>query len=183
MSPNTQPVLENQLALLVPLQEEDFTALYAAACDPKVWEQHPNKDRWKPDVFRTFFEGAMQSHGAFKIMAKATNEVAGSTRFYGYDPQQDSIHIGYTFYATRYWGKGLNHAVKALMLNYIFQFVSQVVFHIGAENVRSQIAIGRLGAQKIAEQELAYFGEAPKLNFVYTLSKEAWLGNTHQAHA
>jgi RimJ/RimL family protein N-acetyltransferase len=176
MLPNTQPVLENQQALLLPLQESDFTALYAAASDPKVWEQHPNKDRWQQDVFQTFFEGAMQSHGAFKIIAKETNEVAGSTRFYGYDQQQDSIHIGYTFYATRYWGKGLNHAVKGLMLNYIFQFVSQVIFHIGAENVRSQIAIGRLGAEKIAEQELAYFGEAPKLNFVYALSKDKWLG-------
>jgi RimJ/RimL family protein N-acetyltransferase len=175
---NTQPTLANQKALLLPLQEEDFDALYAAASDPKVWEQHPNKDRWKQDVFRTFFEGAMQSQGAFKIIDKATNEVAGSTRFYGYDPQQDSIHIGYTFYATRYWGKGLNHAVKEMMLKYIFQFVSQVIFHIGAENVRSQIAISRLGAEKIAEQEVAYFGESPKLNFVYSISKEKWLGNT-----
>jgi RimJ/RimL family protein N-acetyltransferase len=173
-----QPVLENQRALLLPLQEADFTDLYAVASDPKVWEQHPNKDRWRREVFQTFFEGAMQSHGAFKIIDKDSNEVAGSTRFYGYDPQQDSIHIGYTFYATQYWGKGLNHAVKEMMLTYIFQFVSQVLFHIGAENVRSQIAIGRLGAEKIAEQELAYFGEAPKLNFVYTLSKDKWLGNT-----
>lgn len=51
----------------------------------------------------------MQSHGALKIIDKATQEVAGCTRFYGHDAQQASIHIGYTFYATRYWGKGLNH--------------------------------------------------------------------------
>jgi RimJ/RimL family protein N-acetyltransferase len=171
-----QPILENERALLLPLQAADFAALYAVASDPKVWEQHPNKDRWKPDVFRIFFEGAMQSQGAFKIIAKATGEVAGSTRFYGYDQASGSIHIGYTFYATQYWGKGLNHAVKELMLNYILQFVSQVIFHIGAENVRSQIAISRLGAEKVGEQELAYFGEAPKLNFIYKVSKERWLG-------
>jgi RimJ/RimL family protein N-acetyltransferase len=175
---DTQPTLENHQALLLPLQEDDFDALYAAASDPKVWEQHPNKDRWKPAVFRTFFEGAMQSQGAFKIIDKTTGEVAGSTRFYGHDQQQDNIHIGYTFYATRYWGKGLNHQVKALMLNYIFQFVSQVLFHIGAENVRSQIAISRLGAEKIAEEEIAYFGESPKLNFVYKIDKANWLGNS-----
>jgi RimJ/RimL family protein N-acetyltransferase len=172
---NIQPTLENQHVLLLPLQESDFETVYAAAADPKVWEQHPNKDRWKPEVFRTFFEGAMQSHGAFKIIDKATQEVAGSTRFYGHDEQQASIHIGYTFYATRYWGKGLNHQVKAMMLDYIFPYVSQVFFHIGAENVRSQVAIGRLGAEKIAEQEIAYFGEAPKLNFVYRLGKAQWL--------
>jgi RimJ/RimL family protein N-acetyltransferase len=177
MLPNTQPILENQRALLVPLQEEDFAAVYAAASDPNVWAQHPNKDRWQPDVFRTFFDGAMLSQGAFKIIDKATGQVAGSTRFYGYDQQQDSIHIGYTFYATQYWGKGLNHEVKELMLSYIFQFVSQVLFHIGAENVRSQIAISRLGAEKIAQQEIAYFGESPKLNFVYKIDKAKWLRN------
>ncbi|TGE29027.1 GNAT family N-acetyltransferase [Hymenobacter metallicola] len=169
-----QPTLENQHVLLLPLQADDFAALYAAAADPNIWEQHPNQDRWRPEVFRTFFEGALQSQGAFKIIDKATNEVAGSTRFYGYDEQADSILIGYTFYATRYWGKGLNQMVKALMLDYIFAHVSQVYFHIGAGNVRSQIAIGRLGAEKIAEEEVAYFGEAPKLNFVYRIRAEQW---------
>ncbi|QIL77649.1 GNAT family N-acetyltransferase [Hymenobacter sp. HDW8] len=169
-----QPTLEDPQTLLIPLQATDFEALYAAASDPKVWEQHPNKDRWKPEVFRTFFEGAMQSQGAFKIIDKATNEVAGSTRFYGYDEQEDSILIGYTFYATRYWGKGLNLKVKTMMLDYIFQFVSQVYFHIGAANTRSQIAISRLGAEMVAEEEVAYFGEAPQLNFVYRIGKEPW---------
>ncbi|MGN6541440.1 MAG: hypothetical protein ACTHK8_03650 [Ginsengibacter sp.] len=45
-------------------------------------------------------------------------------------------------------------------------------FHIGADNIRSQIAIIRLGAEKVAEQEVTYFGEAPKLNFMYEISKE-----------
>jgi RimJ/RimL family protein N-acetyltransferase len=175
MTPNIQPRLENQQVLLLPLQEGDFTALHATAADPNIWEQHPNKDRWRPEVFRIFFDGAMQSHGAFKIVDKATNEIAGSTRFYGYSEEDDSILIGYTFYATRYWGKGFNTGVKTLMLDYIYQFVSQVYFHIGGQNTRSQIAIGRLGAEKIAEEEIAYFGEAPKLNFVYRLTKEDWL--------
>jgi RimJ/RimL family protein N-acetyltransferase len=170
-----QPSLEDSKTLLLPLQATDFEALYAAASDPKVWEQHPNKDRWKQEVFRTFFVGAMQSRGAFKIIDKATNEVAGSTRFYDYNEQNDSILIGYTFYATRYWGTGLNHRVKTMMLNYIFQFVSQVFLHIGAANIRSQIAISRLGAEKVDEQEVAYFGEAPQLNFVYRIGREEWI--------
>lgn len=171
---NTQPTLENQQVLLLPLEATDFADLYAAASDPKIWEQHPNKDRWKPEAFGTFFEGAMQQK-ALKIVDKATNTIVGSTRFYGYDAQDNSILIGYTFYTTQYWGKGINPGVKALMLNYVFQFVATVYFHIGASNVRSQIAIGRLGAEKIAEEEVAYFGEAPKLNYVYRLGKDAWL--------
>jgi N-acetyltransferase len=60
------------------------------------------------------------------------------------------------------------------MLDYIFQFVSKVYFHIGADNIRSQIAISRIGAKKIAEQEVIYYSESPKLNYVYEISKEKW---------
>lgn len=169
-----QPTLENDTILLSPLAETDFELLYAAASDPKIWEQHPNKDRWKRDVFQLFFEGALQSKGAYKIIDKVTNKVAGSTRFYDYDEKDNSILIGYTFYATEYWGKGINHAVKVMMLDYMFQFVDRVYFHIGANNIRSQIAIGRLGAKKVDEQEVAYFGESPKLNYVYAIEKQEW---------
>lgn len=175
MNFDIQPILENDKAILYPLQESDFEDLYAVASNPQIWEQHPNKDRWKKDVFRTFFEGAMQSTGAFKILDKSTGNVAGSTRIYNYNDQDNSILIGYTFYGIEYWGKGINHSVKVLMLDYLFQYVSHVGFHIGANNVRSQIAIARLGAKKVGEQEVAYFGEPPKLNYIYRIEKEEWL--------
>jgi RimJ/RimL family protein N-acetyltransferase len=175
MNFNIQPILENDKVVLYPLHEEDFEDLYAVSADPKIWEQHPNKDRWKKEVFRIFFDGAIQSNGAFKIIEKTTNCVIGSTRFYDYNEQDNSILIGYTFYSTKYWGSGINLSVKKLMLDYIFQFVSIVYFHIGACNIRSQIAIARLGTTKIGEQEVTYFGEQPKLNYVYSLKKEEWL--------
>ena len=115
----------------------------------------------------------MESRGAFKIVDKATGEVAGSTRFYNYDEAGRSILVGYTFYATKFWGKGLNPAVKNLMMDYIFAFVDTVYFHIGATNYRSQVAIQRLGAKKVGEEEVAYYGENPKLNFVYEITAAA----------
>lgn len=60
------------------------------------------------------------------------------------------------------------------MLDYIFQLVSKVEFHVGAQNIRSQIAMERLGAKKIAEREVAYFGESNRLNFVYEIDKVDW---------
>ena len=164
-----QPTLENENALLSPLKPEDFEALYQVASDPKIWEQHPNKDRWKREVFQKFFQGALESGGAFKVIDKATSDIAGSTRFYDYSESTGIIHIGYTFYATRHWGTGLNPAVKHLMLEYIFPFVNHVRFHIGATNFRSQIAIQRLGAKKIGEESVAYYGEPEKLNYVYEI--------------
>lgn len=156
------------------MQEKDFEVLYATASDPEIWEQHPNKDRWKEDIFKTFFDGAMQNKGAFRVVDKITGGTIGSTRFYDYNEQENRIFIGYTFYATAYWGKGINRLVKAIMLDYIFQFVSKVYFHIGAGNIRSQIAISRIGAEKIGEQEATYFGETPMLNYVYEINKDKW---------
>jgi RimJ/RimL family protein N-acetyltransferase len=173
MNIDLQPTLENERVILRPLQQQDFELLYNIAADPAIWQQHPNKDRWKKDVFSNFFEGAMQSGGAFLVIDKTTGFAIGSTRFYDYNSKDHSIFIGYTFYATAYWGKGINPGVKALMLNYIFKYVDKVYFHIGAENIRSQIAIARLGAIKVGQQEVTYFGETPKLNFVYEINKLA----------
>ena len=75
MNINIQPTLENENVILHPLQDKDFDDLYAVASDPKIWEQHPNKDRCKIEVFKVFFDGAMQSKGAFKIVNKASGHV------------------------------------------------------------------------------------------------------------
>jgi RimJ/RimL family protein N-acetyltransferase len=171
MEINLRPILESEDLILYPLQDSDLELLYEVASDPKIWEQHPNKDRWREDVFRTFFEGAIQSDSAFKIVEKATGKTIGSTRFYDYDQEAGSIFIGYTFYGVSYWGGGVNLTVKTLMLDYIFQFVKDVYFHIGAGNIRSQIAISRLGAEKVGEEAVEYFGEVANLNYVYKISR------------
>ena len=171
---NIQPHLENDLIRLEPLKSSDFEEVYAAASDPKIWEQHPNKNRWKRDVFMNFFEGAIQSKGAFKVIDKQSNLVVGSTRFYDYDEKDASILIGYTFYSTNCWGKGYNPSVKKMMFDYIFQFVDKVYLHVGAENKRSQVAVERLGCRKVKSEEITYFGEEPKLNFIYQLDKDEW---------
>lgn len=169
---NLQPeILESESVQLVPLQETDFESLFTVASDPLIWEQHPNKNRYERDVFQNFFEGAIESKGAFLILDKGTNEVAGSTRFYDYDPENSSVFIGYTFYGRKFWGTGFNAEVKKMMLDYAFKFVDKVHFHIGAENYRSQKAIEKLGAIKIDEQEIAYYNEPSRHNFVYEIVK------------
>lgn len=171
---NLQPQLENELVVLQPLSINDFEELYEVASDPLVWEQHPNKDRYKREVFQNFFDGAMQSKGAFKIIDKTTGKTIGSSRFYNLDMNNKSVLIGYTFYGRNYWGTSYNPSVKKLMMDYAFQFVDTIYFHIGANNIRSQKAIERLGAIKVREIEVAYHGEPEKLNFEYAISKKDW---------
>lgn len=172
---NLQPILENEFVSLHPLKPADFEDLYAVASDPLIWAQHPNPDRYKINVFETFFKGALESGGAFLISDKIAEKVIGCTRFYDYDAQKSQVLIGYTFFARDHWGTTYNKATKTLMLNHAFKSVDHVHFHIGALNKRSQIAIERLGAIKTKEIEVEYYGESKKLNFEYVISKVNWL--------
>lgn len=171
---NLQPNLSDELVTLKPLRENDFEELFAVAADPLIWEQHPNKDRYKREVFLNFFEGAISSQGAFLIFNSSTGKAIGSSRFYDFDSEKRMIAIGYTFYSRGSWGSTFNHAAKKLMLDYAFQFVERVVFHIGAKNIRSQTSIQRLGAKKIGEINLAYYGETENLNFIFQIDKLDW---------
>ena len=169
-----QPTLSNAFVRIQPLQTSDFETLYAAASDPLVWAQHPNPNRYQREIFETFFQGAIASGGAFLVSDAATGQAIGSSRFYDLDLPNKTVVIGYTFLAKDHWGSTYNPALKSLMLNHAFQFVDKVEFHIGAENVRSQKAIERLGAEKIAAKEVAYHGEPLKLNYIYQMTKERW---------
>ena len=163
--------LQNELITLVPLQENDFEALYQVANDELLWEQHPNKLRYQRAVFQNFFQGAIESKGAFFIRDTQTNEPVGSSRFYDYDEKTNSILIGYTFIARKFWGNEYNKALKKLMIEYAFQYVDIIYFHIGANNIRSQKAIEKIGAVKIDEIEVTYYGEDSKLNYIYRINK------------
>jgi N-acetyltransferase len=170
---NLQPNhLKNQLIELVPLQETDFDRLFLVASDPLVWEQHPNKNRYKKEDFKTYFDGAMQSQGAFIVLDSQTGDVVGSSRFYDLDSQNKSIKIGYTFIGIKFWGSNYNQNMKSLMINHAFETIDKVIFEIGAQNFRSQKAIAKIGATKIEEQEITYYGEDSKLNFVYQICKK-----------
>ena len=164
----------NEWVTLIALKELDFEKLYKVASDPLIWKQHPNKSRYKREVFENFFKGAMESGGAFLIINTQTGEPIGSSRFCNYDEAAKSIEIGYTFYSKDCWGKPFNNSCKKLMINYAFQFIDTINFVIGVNNIRSQKAIERLGAIKIREEEVAYFGEASQMNFIYTIEKKDW---------
>lgn len=167
-----QPILENDLVKIQPLNNNDFEFLYKIASDPLIWEQHPNKDRYKKEVFERFFKDAMDSGGAFLVIDKKTDEIIGSSRYYDVDINKSVVAIGYTFLARSYWGSNYNKALKQLMLDHAFKFVNAVTFQVGINNLRSQKAIEKLGAIKISQIEIDYAGENNRMHFVYEFKKK-----------
>ncbi|NOT36825.1 MAG: GNAT family N-acetyltransferase [Saprospiraceae bacterium] len=171
---NLQPTLSNDSILAILLQEEHFEELYSVASDPLIWEQHPNPDRYKREVFRNYFDHAIISKGALLILDNIKKKIIGCSRYYDFNSDESSILIGYTFFAREYWGGNYNYATKYLMLNHAFGSVEKVFFHIGKNNIRSQKSIERIGAKKVRELDVAYAGEQVKTNYEYLIEKEIW---------
>jgi RimJ/RimL family protein N-acetyltransferase len=169
-----QPIIEDATLRLEPLHPGDFDALYAAASDPLIWEQHPNKERYRRDVFATYFKGAIESGGAFKVIDRAGGSVIGSSRYYDLDETQRSVAIGYTFIARSHWGGRANSALKTLMLDHAFRFVDRVIFHVGAGNLRSRKAMEKLGGIEVGEVAMSYYGEPTITNVVYRIDAADW---------
>jgi RimJ/RimL family protein N-acetyltransferase len=165
-----QPVLKGTLLELHPLRQEDFDDLYAVASDPLIWEQHPANDRHKETVFKKFFREAMESGGAFIAVDSKDGRVIGSSRFYGYDQEKSEIEIGWTFLARSHWGGVYNGEMKSLMLRHAFQFVRKVVFLVGPNNLRSQKALGKIGAVRVGSRRDA----AGRDSFVYQITAETY---------
>lgn len=149
MDLDLQPTLTGELLSLRPLRADDFPALHAAAADPLVWEQHPEPDRHREDVFRRFFDGAIASKGALVATALASGTVIGSSRYYRYDPAASEVTVGYTFLARAFWGGAYNGEMKRLMLAHAFRAVERVRFEVGASNLRSQQALRKIGARLV----------------------------------
>ena len=169
---NLQPThLKNELVWLEPLMQAHFEELYLVASDPLIWEQHPNPDRYKLDAFTNYFKGAMESGGAFIIRDASSGIALGSSRYCAYNEAEKEIQIGYTFFSRSCWGKYINKEVKTLMLNHAFNYVDKVAFYVGANNIRSQKAMERIGGIKIRDEVVAYFGEPDRVNFRYEISK------------
>ena len=140
-----QPTLTGELIELRPLRRDDFEALYAAASDPLIWEQHPDPDRYTRHVFQRYFDGAIHSGGAFGVIDRRTGKIIGSSRFHDYNEDASEVEIGWTFLERAYWGGTYNREMKQLMLAHAFRFVRRVVFLVGPDNIRSQRAMEKIG--------------------------------------
>jgi len=165
-----QPHLVGELIEVRPLRPEDWEGLFRVASDPLIWEQHPANDRYQEEVFQEFFREALESGGAFVVIDRQTQEIIGSSRYFGFEPKKSEIEIGWTFLARSHWGGKYNGELKRLMLDHAFRFVESVVFLIGPTNLRSQKAVEKIGGVMIARREKMIRGEAVE-QVVYQIKK------------
>jgi RimJ/RimL family protein N-acetyltransferase len=176
-----QLTLTGSLIELRPLTGKDFDALFAASSDPLIWEQHPESDRYTLAVFRKYFDGAIESKGAFAIIDRRTGRMIGSSRYCNLNSEANEVEIGWTFLERKFWGGSYNRELKALMLEHAFRFVGRVLFVVGEKNFRSQKALEKIGARFLRKVDLPGRDGIPQANVVFAIRREEYKQMTNQS--
>ena len=147
-------VLEGRVVRLEPLYGAHKQGLCEAIADGELGKlyvtlvPHPN------DI-DTFLNNAQEAHGAgdglaFATIDRATNRVAGSTRFMKANIPNRRVEIGFTFLGSSWQRTRCNTEAKLLMLAHAFETLgmNRVEFLTDYLNDRSRRAILRLGAKE-----------------------------------
>jgi N-acetyltransferase len=170
-----QPTLTGPTLTARPLRAEDLDALYRVASDPLVWEQHPNHDRWRREVFEPFFAATLASGGGLAVIdhSRAGEEIVGSSRFEPVEQAQRAVEIGWTYLARSHWGGPANSELKGLMINHALAAgIETVHFAVAPENRRSRRAVEKLGAREMGTKP-----HQPGPDWVlYALARADWRG-------
>lgn len=167
-----QPTLKGTLIELRPLVPSDFDALFDAAQDPLIWEQHPESNRYERDVFQRYFDGAIESKGAFAIIERQSGRIIGSSRYCNLNPPEGEVEIGWTFLERAFWGGSYNRELKSLMLDHAFQFVDRVVFVVGENNMRSRKALEKIGARFLRRAQIEEQDGTLRSNLVFAITRQ-----------
>ncbi len=166
-----QPTLKGDLIEIRPLAQEDFDALFKAASDPLIWEQHPENDRYQKAVFARFFDGAIESKGAFVVIERKSDRIIGSSRYCNLNPAEREVEIGWTFLERAFWGGSYNAELKSLMLEHAFRFVDRVVFVVGENNLRSQKALEKIGAKLLTKVQRPARDGGVSLHLLFVITR------------
>ncbi|RMA58539.1 GNAT family N-acetyltransferase [Ulvibacter antarcticus] len=147
-------ILENEMVILRPLIEDDLKHLSEfSLAEPELWNYSLVPANGLKNL-KSYLNLALQKrkeHDSypFIVFDKRTKEYAGSTRFYDYQLQHNSVQLGYTWYGKKFQGTGLNKNCKLLMLQFAFDElgVERVEFRADASNERSIAAMKSIGCK------------------------------------
>ena len=149
---NQDYILENDLVQLRPLTNDDFDILSQFSLqEPELWT-YSLVPAGGLENLRTYMDLAIKDKEArksypFIVYDKRTGKYAGSTRFYDYQEQHNTVQLGFTWYGKEFQGTGLNKNCKLLLLEFAFETLGldRVEFRADASNTLSIAAMKSIG--------------------------------------
>ncbi|MCH7321375.1 GNAT family N-acetyltransferase [Solibacillus sp. MA9] len=147
-------VLENEGVRLRPVDLTDIEAITVAANDVRIWG-HMSVTLLDRTAVENYVQKAIQERKQgisylFVVIDKQTNTLVGCTSFLDISLPHQRLEIGATWYNPSVWRTAINTNCKFLLLQHCFESMqlNRVQIKTGHENLRSQQAIERIGAQK-----------------------------------
>jgi RimJ/RimL family protein N-acetyltransferase len=149
---NQDYILENDVVQLRQLTNEDFDILSQFSLqEPELWT-YSLVPAGGLENLRTYMDLAIKDKEArksypFIVYDKRTGKYAGSTRFYDYQEQHNTVQLGFTWYGKEFQGTGLNKNCKLLLLEFAFETLGldRVEFRADASNALSIAAMKSIG--------------------------------------
>jgi len=127
---------------------------------------------YQREVFQKFFDGALESKGAFAIIERKSGRIIGSSRYCNLINRE--VEVGWTFLEREFWGGTYNRELKQLMLDHAFRFVDRVLFVVGEQNFRSQKALAKIGASFLKKVQLPAGNRILKTNIVFVITAKSY---------
>ena len=149
-----QVVLIGKRVRLEPLSQSHLRDLSIAGAQAEIWRWLPTEHH-APGTMASFISGAVSQYAQRKAVPFATIDMKsstaiGSTRYHFIEPEQRRLEIGVTWISPTFQKSYINTEAKLLQLWYAFEVLGcrRVEFKTDAENVKSRIAVLRLGAKE-----------------------------------
>nr|WP_106779742.1 GNAT family N-acetyltransferase [Lysinibacillus timonensis] len=174
--------LGNPIVKLKPMELNDVEGILDVACFDEIWTHMSITINNKQDALK-YIENALnlRESGAeypFVIIDAKTNKIVGATRLMDINKQHKRGEIGFTWLTPAYWKTAINTNCKYLLLEYCFEVLhwKRVQIKTDHENIRSQRAIERIGAQKegILRNHMIRKDGTTRHTVMYSVTSEDW---------
>jgi len=183
---NKNIVLENDRVLLRPLAESDYEHLLPFALN--------EADLWKYSLIspageegmRNYISTTLQNKAAgieypFIVFDKATQQYAGSTRFYDIQQFNKTTQLGYTWYGKSFQRTGLNRNCKQLLFQFAFEEwgLERVELRADANNAPSINAMKAIGCtvEGILRSNMTIEAGGRRDSIVLSILKDEWFSS------
>lgn len=177
-------ILENDRVRLNALHHHDIDKLvHFSKNEPELWKYSLQPANGLENL-KIYMDIALngrkeETSYPFIVFDKRKQQYAGSTRFYDFQKDHNTVQLGYTWYGKEFQGTGLNKNCKMLMLEFAFETLGldRVEFRADAKNDRSIAAMKSIGCTM--EGILRNNCAAPtgrRDSVVLSILKDEWFG-------
>ncbi len=181
-------ILENDAVQLNPLHNQDIDKLVGfSEQQPELWKYSLQPGNGLENL-KAYIDFALKGRKEetsypFIVFDKRTQQIAGSTRFYDFQKNHNTVQLGYTWYGKEFQGTGINKQCKLLMLEFAFEKLNldRVEFRADANNQRSIAAMKSIGCT--VEGILRSNCAAPngrRDSIVLSILKNEWFGGVKE---